>query len=228
MIVAIHQPNFLPWIGYFEKLLRSDIFVLLDDVQYSKNSFTNRVKLNIADVSRWITVPVRHNSETKICDVKIVANNIWKRKLLSTIQFNYTRAPYTSKYLPNLSSIIQDDISSLSNMNMHLIQWCAEQLGASTEIIRSSDLRIDEVCDGAERIHKILKKLNASAYLSGEGGGAKRYLDVEFYKKESIEIVQQDFRHPVYQQQSSEFIENLSIIDLLFNCGQQSRAIILG
>jgi WbqC-like protein len=230
VIVAIHQPNFLPWLGYFNKLLCSDVFVLFDDVQFPRaKTVVNRVLIKTQHGPNWITVPVTHKGDLPLIrDVRIAPDPAWKRRVLRTIALNYATAPYTKQYLPGITEIIESSSDELCRLNTSLIGWCVRQLGGETRLVLSSTLCQDQpTADGGEKIRCLLKTLNATTYISGETIGSKRYIDEEWYRQEGIELRWQEFKHPRYPQLHGEFAEYLSIIDLLFNCGPQARSILL-
>lgn len=230
MIVAIHQPNFLPWLGYFNKLLRSDVFVLFDDVTFPRaKTVMNRVLIKTRQGPTWVTVPVTNRGDQPLIrDVRIAGDPAWRRKILRTIEVNYAGAPYTKQLLPAVREIVESASDELWRLNQSLIVWSAEQLGARTELVLSSALCADApYLPTGEKIQHLLKATGATTYLSGETAGSKRYIDEAWFEREGIELVWQQFRHPRYPQLHGDFAEFLSILDLLFNCGPQARSIVL-
>jgi WbqC-like protein len=230
MIVAIHQPNFLPWLGYFNKLLRSDVFVLFDDVQFPRaKTVVNRVLIKTPQGPNWITVPVPHKGDlASIREVRIAPDHSWKRRLLRTVELSYSRAPYTKNYLPGLKEIIDSATEELWRLNSALIAWCTQQLGGETQLVYSSSLCKDQLAmRGSDKIHYLLKVTGATVYISGETAGSHRYTEEEWFRQHGIQLEWQQFRHPRYPQLHGEFAEYLSIIDLLFNCGPQARSILM-
>ena len=230
MIVGIHQPNFLPWLGYFNKLLRSDVFVFYDDVQFPRaKTVVNRVLIKTDHGPAWVTVPVTHRGDLALIkDVRIASDSSWKRKLLRTIELSYSAAPYASQYLPALRSIVESATDELVALNCRLIEWCAQVLGAHTRFAYSSVLCQERPdVTGSEKIEHLLKATGATVYISGETVGSQRYIDLEWFARERIKLEWQHFQHPVYPQLHGAFSENLSIIDLLFNCGPEAGTILL-
>lgn len=230
MVVAIHQPNFLPWLGYFNKLLRSDVFVLYDDVQFPRaKTVVNRVLIKTNQGAHWISVPVAHRGDQALIrDVRIAADPSWKRKVLRTIELSYTHAPFASPLLPELKRIIESAAGELWRLNSELITWCAQQLGAETRLVLSSDLCKDRPdVKGGEKIHHVLKALGATVYISGESVGSQRHIDEDWFRREAIRLEWQHFRHPEYPQLHGPFVPNLSVIDLILNCGPKARAYLL-
>jgi len=230
MIVAIHQPNFLPWLCYFNKLLRSDLFVLFDDVQFPRGkTFVNRVQIKTQQGLNWITVPVADRGDLALIkDTAIASNGSWKRKLLRTLEVNYAKAPYLKRYLPALKEIIEAATDKLCPLNCALLAWSVQELGGRTQFVYSSDLcKNQPLLNGKEKIEYLLKATGATVYISGSGAGSRRYLEEEWFRNEGIQLQWQQFCHPQYPQLHGEFAEQLSIIDLIFNCGPRARSFVL-
>jgi len=225
--VAIHQPNYLPWLGYFHKMARSDIFVLFDDVQLVRGkSFTTRNRVKTANGIHWLTVPVTEKGELKLIkDTLIVQDGQWHRKHWKTMQLSYKKAPYFDRYEAEFSQLYTDcQWENLCELNVALLKLVKDLLGINTTLILSSEMNIVE--RGDEKILLILKELKADKYITGEGEGSKRYVGEEAFRENNIELIYQQFKHPVYHQLWRDFIPNLSIIDLLFNEGEKSLQIL--
>jgi len=223
MIVAIHQPNFLPWIGYFYKMYKSDIFVFLDNVQFSKNSYQNRVKIKTSQGAQWLTLPVFHKFGQLTKDVRINNNEKWKEKHLKTIELNYKKAPYFNQIYNLLVKVYTNNKWELmTDFNIELITAICNFLDIKTKTVRASSLKTSG--SATELLIDIVKKVGGDIYLSGKGG--MKYQDENRFKEENITLIYTNFKHPVYPQLWGEFIEGLSIIDLLFNCGEESVYII--
>jgi len=225
MIVSIHQPQYLPWLGYFDKIDRSDIFVFLDDVQFKKNEWQNRNKIKTAKGWQWITVPVIHKFPQEIRQVEINNNIDWERQHLNSLTINYNKAPYFGDYIDFFETAYGKEWNYLLDLNIYIIENLVKMLGIKTKLVMSSKLRLPG--KATEHLVNICKDLKADTYLSGEGACA--YLETEKFRKQGIEVIFQDFKHPHYNQlycQEKGFIENLSIIDLLFNLGKDSISIL--
>jgi hypothetical protein len=219
MIIGIHQPNFFPWFGYFVKIVRSDIFVFLDDVQLVKtgSSYTNRTSLNINGNSQYFSVPIKRSSGTQLINQCCFANNVWQKKLKGTLQVNYSKAPYFKENIDLIHSIIDFNTDSLSEFNVNAIVTLAEHMGIKNTYMNSFSMSV-KYCS-TEKLVGIIKLLNGDTYLSGIG--AKKYQEEEIFEKNHIKILYNEFEHPIYHQNNSElFIKNLSILDLLFNLGK--------
>lgn len=219
MIVGIHQPNYIPWIGYFYKILKSDKFVILDDVQYIKNSFINRNRIKTPQGAAWLTLPVyfKGNFGDNINEIKLKNELGWKDKHLKTIEMNYKKSQYFDNYFNDLKNIYDKEHEFLSDLNTDLIFFFMDCLNIKTEVIKSSQLNI--LGTSTERLVNICKCLEADEYLSGTGG--QNYQDEQFFKENNIKLTYSDFKHPVYQQLWGEFIPNLSILDFIFNYGDK-------
>lgn len=223
MIVAVHQPQYLPWIGYFDKMRRADVFCYLNDVQYKKNEWQNRNRIKTAQDWQWLTVPVRYRFPEKINEVEINNKTRWCKKHLQALKTNYSRAPYFKAY----TSIFEDTFSSewelVSELNIHLIERLKDALQMKEKpTIISSELTLRE--EPTDRLIDICKALGADTYLAGQGGAD--YLDTARFAENGLNVIMQDFKHPVYPQLFNDFKSHLSIVDLLFNCGPESINII--
>jgi hypothetical protein len=222
-IVAIHQPQFLPWLGYFDKLDRSDVFCLLDTVQYKKNEFQNRNRIKTVDGWQWLTVPVTYRFPQRIREVGVNQTVNWQRKHLQALKSNYSKAPFFETYYANFEELYQQSYDFLVQVNVACIQLLMELLGLERKLLLASSLQVDSE-DSTLRLVKICQALGGDAYLSGKDGA--KYMDLDTFHSHQIELVFQDFEHPEYSQCYGPFEPNLSVVDLLFNCGPDSRNII--
>ena len=223
LIAAVHQPQYLPWLGYFDKMHRADVFCYLDNVQYKKNDWQNRNRVKTARDWQWITVPVCYRYPQKINEVSINNNVNWKHKHLQALITNYSRAPFFKDYLGLLEATYAKDWRSLVDLNIHLIEELRTALKlAHRPTVRASDFDLSR--DPTGRLIDICKSLNADTYLSGQDG--TRYMNMERFRQAGIRVVVQDFKHPIYPQVFGGFQSNLSVVDLLFNCGPKAPDII--
>jgi hypothetical protein len=217
--LAIHQPNYLPWIGYFDKMRSADVFVLLDEVQYPRaRSVANRNKIRTPQGELLLTVPVSKpkGSEGKAGYREVTfADEGWRAKHLRSIEQAYRRAPHFERLYPELERIVNEG-GSFCGLNVALIRWMAERFGIETPTPLMSELG-DDFGRSNEMIVELCRATEARVYLSGTGAGA--YNDPGRLAAEGIELRYQEFRHPVYPQQGEGFIPNLSALDLLLNCG---------
>lgn len=229
MIVAIHQPESFPWLGFFYKMYLADIFVLLDTVQFEKNNVQNRNKILKNGKADWLTVPIVHDLlETPIQKIQIEWDNPILRKHLTTLIHTYGGHPFFNDLFPEIKKIYDKKPKLLSDFNIALIMLMRDKLGIKNKILRASELSLSgKAVGGTEVCLEISKLLGADIFLSGMG--AKTYLKEEMYKKEGISIQFLDFKHPTYfQKNTQEFIPYLSVIDLYFNHGPKSLDVLLG
>ncbi|HXS99721.1 MAG TPA: WbqC family protein [Elusimicrobiota bacterium] len=232
MIVAAHQPNFLPWLGYFDKMRKADMFITVDHVQMERQSFQNRTRIKTAEGARWITVPVVQSSRDERVADKRVDNSRegrfrWGRKMALTLKYAYQSAPHYAEYAPALTEILEGRWDLLADLNHRLIDFCRDALKIATPMRRSSEMKIAGT--RSEMVLDMCRQVGAKAYLSG-AGASKGYLDVAAFERAGIEVLWQDFPHPRYEQRppASPFIEKLSVLDLLFNRGPESAELFAG
>ncbi len=220
MTVSIHQPNYIPWIGYFDKIRKSDIFVILDNVQFEKNGFTNRNKIKTGQNPVWLTIPIdlsNHLTNT-IKDVRVANIKNWKRKNLNTLKMNYSRTQFFDEVFELYESSLNKEFKYLIELNIELITKINDYLNIQTTIRFASEIEND--LSSSELILEICKKLNTTTYLSGTG--SIKYLDSDIFIENKINIVQNQVLINSYPQLWGDFVPNLSILDLLFNCGKNS------
>lgn len=219
LTAAIHQPNFFPWLGYFDKIARADVFVVLDDVQYQKTggSWSNRVKLLVSGQERWLTAPIRRppHGVASINELQW-ADGPWREKVLRTIVMNYRACHHFAATMAVVEPLVMNDDASVAGYNMTAIKALCGELGLSTNLILASGFRLDSQSN--ERLIELCGKVGATSYLAG--GGATGYQDDSLFQSAGIAVRYQSFQHPVYPQKGSQsFIAGLSIIDALMNCG---------
>jgi len=228
MIVSVHQPQYIPWLGYFDKIAQSDIFIFLDCVQYKAREFQNRNKIRTDKGWIWLTVPVvtQGKSRQKISEICIDNELPWKRQHLNSWKSWYGRSAFFDAYFPFLEDTYGREWERLIDLNVHIIMYVLKQLAIPTRIYFESTFDVQAV--KTERIIELCKKIKAGTYLSGAGG--KAYLVEERFHEEGITLEYQHFTHPVYAQlfqtQESNFIPYLSLWDLLFNVGERSRDVL--
>ena len=222
-VVAIHQPQFLPWLGYFHKLARSDVFCLLDTVQYKKNEFQNRNRIKTSNGWQWLTVPVTYRFPQRIYEVGMNHTVDWQRKHLQALKTHYRKAPFFDTYIGRFEEFYRQSFHLLAEINGACILLLMELLGLERKLVLASSLQLD-TDDPTLRLVKICQALEGTVYLSGRDGA--NYMDLDTFRSHRLEIVSQDFNHPEYPQCYGPFEPNLSVVDLLFNCGPDSLSII--
>ena len=221
MIVTIHQPEHLPWTGFFHKMMLADLYVYLDHVQYRKGYFQNRNKIvNKEGKEVWATIPLKSGSvHESILDKEIVSG--YSKKYISLIESSYKKSKYFDKYFDKFQLIFNSEHRNLVDLNLDIIDFFRGELRINTPTVRSSDLNITSV--RSEMNLDICLKQNADSYISGPSG--LDYLDIESFKDRNIEILVHNYKSPIYK--SNHFHPSMSTLDLLFNQGEKSRQIIL-
>lgn len=220
-LVAIHQPNFLPWLGYFDKIARADVFVLLDHVQFSKTggTWSNRVQLLVNGEAAWVTMPIvrAYHGVRTYREMEIEPGGRWRDKLLKTIRLNYAAAPYFAEVFPVLEAILHHPSANLAEFNEAAIRALCAGLGLSgASIVRSSELPVAGAA--TDMLVSLVQAVGGDAYLAG--GQAAAYQQDDKFAAAGIEVVWQNFRHPVYSQGNHvPFTPGLSIVDALMHCG---------
>lgn len=225
MIVSINQPAYLPWLGYFHRIAVSDVHVVLDHVQFEKNSFTNRNKVRTADGWCWLTVPVRTAGkfgDLPINRIEIDNEKPWGRKHWSTLRLNYARAPYFQDHARFFDDIYQRSWTKLSDLVIEVTRYLLDTFGIQTKLIFSSQLAIAGKKE--ELLLNLCRELGATEYLSGPLG--RNYLRQEVFHSHAISVRYDDYQHPTYPQAYSGFEPFMAAIDLLFNVGPGSLAVI--
>ena len=225
MVVAVHQPQYLPWLGYFNKVDRADIFVLLDNVQFKKNEWQNRNRIKAAQGWQWLTVPVMYRYPQLINEVLINYRANWQHKQRQAILSNYKKAPHYDRLEGFFEEIFSSSWQFISQLNIQIVRKLAKILGIDTPIYVASELG-EFPQDPDERLIAITKHFGSDTYLAGAGG--REYMDLEKYSKSGIKVLFQDFQHPVYSQLFGGFEPFMSVIDLIFNHGDKSLMIIRG
>jgi hypothetical protein len=224
MILTAHQPVYLPWLGLFHKIALADLFISFDQVQYQPKDWNSRNQIKTQDGSVWLTVPVQRKGylEKRICEIEIEPGP-WARKHWRALQVNYAKAPFFKRYADFFEDCYARDWKLLTDLNSYMLRWFLEFLGIGTPVKsageyqfqgRKSDLVLD-MCVTVE----------ADIYIFGSQG--RGYADTQSFEDAGVRIEFQDYHHPVYHQQHGDFISNLSIVDLLFNCGPDSLDVLM-
>jgi hypothetical protein len=224
MLIAIHQPQYLPWLGYIDKIDKADVFVILDNVQYKKNEWQNRNRIKTAQGCQWMTVPVLYRFPEKINEVRINNKENWSRKHLQALITNYSNSTFFDNYRSFFDDIFSHNWNRLVDINIEIIKFLISTLDLKTKLVIASDLKLRE--EPTERLVDICKILDGNKYLAGKDGN--KYMNLELFEEEGIEVIFQDFKHPVYQQLFGDFEPYMSAIDLLFNYGDNSLEILRG
>ncbi len=226
MILAAHQLHYLPWLRYFHKIAQADVFVILDNIQFTKNDWHNRNKIKGSQGALILTVPVLHKFGQPLCDVQIDNKQPWRRKHWGSISNYYSKAPYFKDHEPFLKKIYETDWEKLNDINYEMFFYFSKALGIKTQIVRSSEMPLQG--EATARLIEICKQSNAMVYMTG-AYAAEVYLDPKLFEQEGIQLLTHSFDCPKYTQQFSDvdFVPELSILDLLLNCGPKSFEILM-
>jgi WbqC-like protein len=229
VVVAVHQPNFLPWLGYFDKLARCDVFVLLDNVQFPKKSGTwmNRVRLLVGGEPAWVTIPVvrAYHGLRRIDEMAIDESRPWRRKLLATIEQSYRRAPHFEETMPFVTEIVMHEGPLLADYNEAGVRRLASIVGLDErKFVRASSLGVTGAA--TDLLIGLTQRLGGGSYLAG--GGAGGYQEDEKFAAAGVRLEYQAFAEPTYPQLSADTHHGLSIIDALMHCGADGTARLLG
>ena len=220
MVVSIHQPNYIPYLGYFYKMAKSDVFVFLDDVQFSKGAVHNWNNVNSKGGPVRMSIPVSHHMGDLINEVECTDGLRWKRKHLRTLEMNYVKAPYFEMVYEGFKAVLNQSGENLAELNENIILWMKEGFGLRCEVKKSSEMNI--VTAKEERVIDIVSTLGGDVYYSGNGAAV--YQKEQHFAERGIKLVYSDYRPVPYPQiHGYEFTPNLSALDYVMNCGFDSE-----
>ena len=224
--LVVLQPGYLPWLGFFDQMRRADVFAYYDDVQFDKHGWRNRNRIKTPTGALWLTVPVLHHGQgqPRILDTLIDTRSNWQRKHMASLKQYYAKAPYAMRYLPEIEAIVNRPCTHLAELDIALTGLMAGWLGLPVPTLRTSSMGVGGT--QSQRLIDLCRQVGATRYLSGDA--ASDYLDVALFAGHGIEVVWQNYQHPVYPQQYGDFVPYLSAIDLLLNCGDESAQILKG
>jgi hypothetical protein len=228
MIVSIMQPAYLPWLGYFERLLMSDLHIVLDHVPIdlnSKTKFANRNKIRTVDGSCWLTIPLRTKGQRDalgIDQLKMANDEGWSRRHWRSIEMNYRRAPHFADYAPAFENVLASPEPELASFLCRTTKLLLEFFAIEVPILRSSQMGI--ASHKQQLILDLCRAAGATCYISGPFG--RDYLDEETFRSAGIELKFHDYQHPEYRQTFPGFVPHLSALDLLLNHGREGRDIL--
>jgi len=232
MIVALHQPHFLPWLGYLDRMRQADLFIVLDHVQFERRNYQNRTRIKLDGNAQWITVPVRQQSQQERIVDKRVDNpppeetRWWGANLCRTLKHAYRNAEFFGDYAGELFRILESRWDRLVDLDQATLDLLRDAFDIRTPLARSSELDVAGV--KSDLILNLCLATGADTYLAGLGG-SRHYLDGEAFADAGVKIAWQQFDHPRYRQDGSgEFVPGLSAVDLLFNEGSRGRAMLAG
>ena len=221
-----HQPEYLPWIGFFNKIYMGDQYMIVDNVQYRKKYFQNRNRIRAQNSWTWISVPVltKGKFDQILREVRIDNALPWRRKNWRSIEYAYGKSPHFPDYADSFREVYEKEWDWLVELNETLIRLVLRHLEIDIPISRASEVGVTG--QKTELIVSMCRAVGATTYVSGRFG--KEYLDIQAVQEAGIELLFQDFKHPVYRQQFEPFIPEMSIIDLLFNEGPRAKDIVRG
>ncbi len=226
MILTSHQPSYLPWLGLFAKMAKSDVFVFLDTVSYSKWDWSSRNKIRTAEGWMWLTVPVLSGGKSNqlFTEVQIDNTKQWTRKHWKSIVMSYSRSPYFDLYKDFFEDVYNRKWIYLADLDEYITKFLIESLGIKIKFVKaSSSLQLEG--NKSSLVLDMCLKMKADAFIFG--GEGETYAKVEDFQSAGIKVIFQNYAHPVYPQIHGEFIPHLSVIDLLFNCGPKSLDILM-
>ena len=216
MLVAIHQLHYLPWMRYFEKIARADVFIVLDDIQYNKGGWQNRNKIKTSAGPLVLTVPVLSKDRQRLDEVRINNTVDWRRKHFRSIEQAYRSARYWTAYKPFLAGSYDRDWIALNDLNAHMLTYFLDALGIQKPVHFSSELNVPGAA--TERLINLIQAVDGDTYYTG-AYALDAYLDTALLKSSGIRIELQHWKPPVHPQLHGEFAPDLSVLDVLLNCG---------
>lgn len=217
----------MPWLGYFDKIRSADVFIILDNVQFKKNEWQNRNRIRTSQGWQWITVPVLHDFGQRINAIAVNNKEPWRKNHLRALELNYRKAPYFDQYYPRFEALMGREYEKLVDVNVDSVRLLMELLGIKTKVVLASEYEAAE--HTTLRLVDLCRHFEAKKYLSGEGG--EKYLEMDQFAAAGIEVTIQKYQHPAYSQlwtnkDGGDFISHLSAVDLLFNAGPKSLAVL--
>ncbi len=223
MILSAHQPAYLPWLGYFEKIARADVFVFMDTVQFEKNSFINRNRIKTPQGAQWLTVPVktRGHLAATLRSTEIDETQRWRDKHLRSIAVNYRRAAHFARCFPKLEQLLRLPENSLAELCWRHMRFWLEEFGVDTRAVRASELPVTGTKSGL--VLAYCRHLGATRYISGTLG--RDYLLESEFIAAGVSVEFQEYSHPTYPQLWGQFLPQMSVVDAWMNCGPETAAL---
>ena len=225
MILTAHQPCYLPWLGLFHKIARADRFISFNQVQYQAKDWNNRNRIKTHQGPIWLSVPVLRKGrlDRNYSDIKINNNVNWQKKHWNSLKANYTKAPHFKKYADYFENVYAREWDTLVELNESMLQWFLNTIGLNSTVESAADF--DFAGEKSDLVLDMCQKTGADTYIFGPQG--IEYADMDAFMACGIDVEFDQYNHPQYQQLQGDFISHLSIVDLLFNCGEDSLEIIL-
>ena len=227
MLVAIHQPHYIPWLGYLDRMAKADLFIVLDHVQFERRNYQNRTAIRLEDENRWLTVPVVQVSQKERIVDKMVDNvdadstRAWGPTHFKTLKYAYRKAPFFAHYAPRLQEILEARWDKLVDLDLAMLDFLRDSFEIRTPLKRSSEMRAEGARSGL--LLNLCQEVGAGSTFLGGLGGSRGYLDLAAFAAAGIGVAWQSFQHPVYPQcGTGPFIPGLMSLDLLFNVGPRA------
>jgi hypothetical protein len=230
MIVAIHQPHYIPWLGYLDRMVKSDLFIVLDHVQFERRNYQNRTMIRLEDEGRWLTVPVVQVSQKETIVEKAVDNTEtgsrrWGPIHFKTLKYAYRKAPHFEAYAPRLQEILEAQWDKLVDLDLAMLDFVRGAFDITTPLRRSSEMKSEGA--RSELLLNLCREVGPGTTFLGGIGGSRRYLDLAAFAQAGVGVMWQDFTHPTYAQcGAGEFIPGLMSLDMLFNCGPRAAELL--
>jgi hypothetical protein len=222
MKVAIHQPQYLPWLGYLDKLDSADVFIVLDTVQFKKHEWQNRNRIRTKEGWQWLTVPIIDRFPERIDRVEINCRVDWARKHSQALRLQYAKAPYWNPMGPAILTLLEQPWPCLCHLNIAVLEALCSNLNITTPRLMASTFSARD--EPTDRLIDLCRAVGGTEYLAGQGG--PDYMDLGRFTEAGIAVSAQAYRHPEYSQRYTPFVSHLSVVDLLLNCGPDSLAIL--
>lgn len=232
MLVAIHQPHYIPWLGYLDRMVKADLFIILDHVQFERRNYQNRAMIRLEDEGRWLTVPVVQVSQKERIIDKAVDNSEtgsrqWGPNHFKTLKYAYRKAPYFELYAPRLREILEARWDKLVDLDLAMLDLLRDIFEIRTPLRRSSQMRAEGA--RSELLLNLCRDAGAGSTFLGGLGGSRGYLDLAAFAAAGIGVEWQQFTHPAYPQCGDKpFIPGLMALDLAFNCGPRAAECLHG
>jgi len=225
VILTAHQPVYLPWLGLFHKIALAELFVSFNQVQYQPKDWNNRNRIKTPTGPIWLSVPVRRKGylDKTISDIEIDNTSAWGRKHLNSLRLNYAKAPHFRRYVDFFEDTYAREWHSLVELNESMLRWFLATLGIATPMRSAAEWSFQGT--KSELVLDMCRQAGATTYIFGAMG--RGYADIAAFERAGVHVLFQDYRHPTYPQLHGEFVPNLSIVDLLFNCGERSLDILM-
>jgi hypothetical protein len=224
VIVTAHQPAYLPWLGLLHKAALADVFVLVDTVQFEKDSFINRNRLRSPEGWRWLTVPVLAKGHL-LADIRSlrIAPRPWSRKHWTAFRMFYARTPYFGDHAPFLEDLYRQEWTLMVDLCEHILGYLFRAFAIDARLVRASALGLSG--SKSALILDLCRKTHARTFIFGTLG--RQYADADTFAADGIRVVFQDYQHPVYSQAYAGFVPGMTAFDLLMNVGPRSREVMM-